>query len=484
MYNFSRQYVFFFLAAISVILTACKKEFLEVEPKGAIVAQDTKDYESLLNTARISASSAISFLGDEVAAQNDYFSGADVYRQRLFEYSNSALLPDQLPELGYLTQNYVFNKIIEEVTQSKGGTEGQKLQIMAEAKAGRALCHLLFVNEFGKPYNEATAKTDLGVPIIIAADVTKNSYKRATVQEVYDFIIKNLNEAIPNLTKPFAHTGKMSKAAAEAILARTYFYMHKYEQAKVHLDNSFAALSDATRTPALYDYNETLGPDGTWLPAAPDAFGPQLMPLASINEDMESIYNVSINSFNINSANTFVTTPHTGALYGVNDFRLQIYSSRELFGEVVFPDGMRRYPRFEAEVGVSLPDMYLMRAELRARMNDLAGAKSDLELLRGKRMPEDEVEVPSVIAASQQNLVIFILQERIREFALKGMRWYDMRRLSTDPVEAYRNSVSYSHKIYDAEGNTVETLTFAPKNLVLKFGKKLLAQHPQLVEND
>lgn len=99
-------------------------------------------------------------------------------------------------------------------------------------------------------------------------------------------------------------------------------------------------------------------------------------------------------------------------------------------------------------------------------------------------MPKDEVEVPSVVAASQQNLVLFILQERTREFALKGMRWYDMRRLCTDQVEAYRNSVSYFHKIYDAGGKAVETLTFAPKNLVLKFGKKLLDQHPQLIEND
>ncbi len=70
-----------------------------------------------------------------------------------------------------------------------------------------------------------------------------------------------------------------------------------------------------------------------------------------------------------------------------------------------------------------------MRAELKARADDLAGAKADLKPLRSKRMPANIVAIPSGIANDKEALVRFILEERIREFAISGMRWMDMRRL-------------------------------------------------------
>ncbi|SKC97794.1 SusD family protein [Chitinophaga ginsengisegetis] len=477
----NRRYILLFLTAVIVVTVSCKKGYLEVEPKGALIAKATQDYEALLNTTKVDPSTAAGFLGDEVAAQQSYFGGASVYRQRLFKYIGDALLPDDLPEMGYLKSNYAFNKIIEEIDASTGGTEQQKAQIMAEAKVGRAVCHLLFLNDFGKPYNEATAATDWGVPIITAADVTKTDYKRATVKEVYEFIINDITEALPNLSKPFSHSLKISKPAAEGILARVYLYMHNYTASREHLDKAFSALTGATKPVGLYDYNVTLSPDGTWQPADPAYFGPALMPNSFLGEDQESILNMSLSTFYIGSANAFVCRPEVAALYDPSDFRLQIYSNTELFGTVIFPNGMRRYPRFSAEVGICLPDMYLMRAELKARANDLAGAKADVELLRANRMPAAAAAVPAGIAANQQQLVRFILEERIREFALKGMRWYDVRRLSTDPV--YSNTINYTHKLYSVTGDVVESYTLTPERLVLKFGRKLTSQHPLLIEN-
>lgn len=475
----NRRYILLFLTTVIVFTASCKKGYLEVEPKGALIAKATQDYEALLNTTKVDPSTAAGFMGDEVGAQQDYFGGASVYRQRLFKYIGDALLPDDLPEMGYLQSNYVFNKIIEEIDASTGGTEQEKARIMAEAKVGRAVCHLLFLNDFGKPYDEATAATDLGVPIITAADVTKTDYERATVKEVYEFIINDITEALPNLSKPFSHPLKISEAAAEGILARVYLYMHNYTASREHLDKAFSALTGATRPVNLYDYNVTLSPDGAWQPVEPEYFGPALMPYSYESE--ESVLNMSITTFYIGSANTFVFRPEVAALYDPSDFRLQVYSDTELFGTVVFPNGMRRYPRFQAEVGICLPDMYLMRAELKARANDLAGAKADVELLRAKRMPAAAVAVPAGIAANQQQLVRFILEERIREFALNGMRWYDMRRLSTDPI--YSNTINYTHKLYSATGEVVESYTLTPERLILKFGRKLTAQHPLLIEN-
>ena len=68
-----------------------------------------------------------------------------------------------------------------------------------EAMAGRAWTYFLLINYYGKPYSAATAATDPGFPIIQVADVTTTTFTRASVQEVYDFIIKDLTTAIPNL---------------------------------------------------------------------------------------------------------------------------------------------------------------------------------------------------------------------------------------------------------------------------------------------
>jgi len=151
---------------------------------------------------------------------------------------------------------------------------------------------------------------------------------------------------------------------------------------------------------------------------------------------------------------------------------------------VVFPRGMRRYSAtlFSGlQVGPSLPDLYLMRAELKARAGDLTGAKSDLEDLRAKRMPANIAAVPANITGNKDALVRFILEERIREFATSGMRWMDMRRLSVDPV--YSNTVKYTHKLYNDAGNVVATYTLKPERFALKFGERMLAQNKGLIEN-
>ena len=122
-----------------------------------------------------------------------------------------------------------------------------------------------------------------------------------------------------------------------------------------------------------------------------------------------------------------------------------------------------------------------MRAELAARANDLAGAKADLELLRANRMPANIAAIPATIASDQVALVKFILEERIREFAGTGLRWFDQRRLSVDPV--YNNTVRYTHETYDTDGNVVATYTLRPERFALKFGQRMITENKGLVEN-
>lgn len=473
-----------FLFILLLIQTSCSKDFLEIEAKGSRIAKTTSDYEQLMNAVSLQALYAPSlYEGDEMAAQQTYMDAATIRSQRLFRYEDRVYDEDQLPsETWYLTSIYTFNKVINEVMQSQGGTDQQKRAILAQAKVGRALCHLYFLNDYSLPYNAATAATDLGVPLLTKADVTQTTFVRASVQESYDFILKDLTDALPDL-EPLTHRRKFSRVAAEFLLGRAYMYITKFDEARTHVDAAFAELSKATIPLALYDYNVVLDPNSSdsWLPDF--GFGLSNYPLAANNTEV--MYNVSMINFQLQQANTYVFSPETAALYDPMDYRLLLFSGTEIFNPAkIFPGGMMRYSAslFSGlEVGPSLPDLYLMRSELKARAGDLTGAKSDLEILRSKRMPANIVAVPANIAGNKEALVRFILEERIREFATSGMRWMDMRRLSVDPV--YSNTVKYTHKLYDDAGNVVATYTLKPERFALKFGERMLAQDKGLVEN-
>lgn len=472
------------LVVLVLLQVSCSKDFLEIEAKGSLIAKTTNDYEQLLNAVSLQVTYAPSlYLGDEMAAQESYMDAAAIRTQRLFRFEDRVYDEDQLPsETWHISTIYTLNKVINEVMQSQDGNEQKKKALLAEAKVGRALCHLYFLNDYSMPYKAATAGTDPGVPLLTKADVTQTTFERATVQQSYDFIINDLTEALPDLG-PLTHRRKFSKVAAEFLLGRVYLHMARFTDARTHIDQAFSELNNAEIPLQLYDYNIVLDPndDNTWYPDF--GFGLSNKPLPAVNTEV--MYNLSMISFQLQQANTYVFSPQTADLYDPADLRLALYSNTEMFNPgSVYPKGMRRYSAAiftGMDVGPSLPDLYLMRAELKARANDLAGARADLEALRAKRMPANIVSVPSGIASDKESLVRFILEERIREFAISGMRWMDMRRLSVDPV--YSNTVKYTHQLYNDAGNVVATYTLKPERFALKFGERMLAENKGLVEN-
>ena len=61
-----------------------------------------------------------------------------------------------------------------------------------------------------------------------------------------------------------------------------------------------------------------------------------------------------------------------------------------------------------------------------------------------------------------------------------GFRWFDMRRLSVDPV--YKATVGTSHSLYSATGAT-STFILRPDRLVLRFPQKIIDSNPGLNNN-
>ncbi|MBV8251518.1 MAG: RagB/SusD family nutrient uptake outer membrane protein [Chitinophaga sp.] len=460
---------------------SCKKSFLEIKPKGKTIAQTTNDYNLLLNNYDLFNidADAQAAMGDEIAAVEPYFSGTDLRTQRLFRWDAVIYEPQQnANEMAVPMRNiYNYNKIINEVLNAAEGTDQQKKSLQAEAMAGRAWTYFLLINYYGKPFNNATSSTDPGFPIITTADVTQTKFTRASVKDVYDFIIKDLTTAIPALPAQTTHRLRMSKAAAEGILGKVYTFMGRFSDALPQLNAAITDMASAAIPVGLYDYNVNFGPGGSFLPIS--FFGPTY---PTIVDDKENLYGKQFINYWTFISDEFVINPQTVALYDPADLRLNFYANTPAFGGNTYPGGMlRRTGPAGIQFGVQVPDLYLLRAECKARLNDLPGAKADVEALRVNRMPSTNASVPTAIASDQKALVKFILEERIREFAVEGFRWFDMRRLSVDPD--FSATVGNVHNVYSSSGQVTQTLTLKPERLVLRFPQKLMNQNPGMENN-
>lgn len=481
-FQYSRWAIFMLL---SIVFISCKKEFLEITPKGKLIAETTNDYNLLLSNldflnvfTEFGSGMAQVPMGDEIAAVEPYFSGASLRTQRLFRWDEIIYEPDQ--DAGEMTvpmQNiYAFNKIITEVPNSTGGTEQQKKSIAAEAMTGRAWTYFLLINYYGKPYNATTSATDPGFPIITKADVTETKFTRASVKDVYDFIVNDLTTAIPNLPAHISSRIRLARSTAEGILGKVYMFMGEFEKALPHLNASIGDLSASSIPVGLYDYNTTFAIGGEFLPIG--LFGPSYPVVTSNKENLYAKQFINAWTF---TNNELVVTSSTASLYGVSDLRLNFYSANAFFGGP-YPNGLlRRIGPIATHFGLTVPDLYLLRAECKARLNDLPGAVADVETLRKNRMPVADASVPAAIASEQVALTKFILDERIREFAVMGYRWFDMRRLSVDPV--YGSTVNYTHTLYNEDGTVNATYTLKPERLTMQLPRKVIAQNPGMENN-
>jgi starch-binding outer membrane protein, SusD/RagB family len=469
------------IAASVQMLGACKKSFLEVVPRGRLVASQTSDYELMLNGLTLlgTGASAQAFLGDEVAGFNPFFDASVARTQRLFKWEADVYDRDQTATemTTYMQWIYLYNKIINEVMESKGGSEQEKKRIRAEALANRAFTNFQLINYFAKPYSASTAAIDPGFPIITASDVTETSFSRGTVQGMYDHIIADLTTAIPDLPAAVQHRVRMSRPGAESLLAKVYIFMGRFNEALPLLNSCLNSLSAAAVPINLYNYNTEFVTGGVFLPV--NQFGPTIPQDPDFREAIfNRIASPGLGQF---TNNALILSPQSASLFATTDQRRRMFISNPYPSGPVYPLGMlRRYGPARIHIGMMLPEIYLFRAECLARANNLTDAVSDLELLRRNRMPLANAAVPAAAQASQIALLNFIMDERIREFALQGHRWYDMRRLSVDPLFGQK---IFTHTVYDQTGAVIATFTSTPERLVMRFPGIVIDQNPGMENN-
>lgn len=437
----------------AALLCGCS-DFLDLKPKGKEIPTTLAQYEGMMNTTLFSnlsnttqnADGSVSpgdepiytiFMGDELTADAESFASLD--RSSLAAYTWQADIFNQEDRSAEWNapyqQIYTYNVIINGVNDATEGSDADKLRVRSEARVGRAYLHFLLAQFFSKPYNEATAATDLCVPIVTEASVGNRSYERNTVKEVYDFVLEELTDACPHLASTTIHRQRIYRAAGYYMLGRVYFNMGRYNEAREALSTAMEATNDNTVGLGLFDYNTKLA-DWGYNPAIGYMFGlTGSYPDNFDDENIEVICNKQISLMNIVFCifPPFVyVKPEYMALYEDDDLRLAFFNDLNYTGSIQYPY-KKRIQRMVYTLAGDIADLYLMLAESQARTGHRAEAEDLLTEFRAHRMPAESAAIPASVV-TDDDLVRFIVDERMREFMMTGLRWFDLRRLWNDPL--------------------------------------------------
>lgn len=449
-----------------ILLPSCNPDnFLEFKPRGKDVPSEWKHYDGLLTQFDmikwdLSDNGTLYFpaLSDEYTTTKSGYDqiGASIGEQgrKCYKYDPDFLYPDDMPaDWGYNANMYTLNLIINNVLKSSGSDEASKLSTQSEARVMRAWILFRVAQIYLKPYNEATAATDHGLPIITVANTLQETFNRATVKELYDFITTEMEESCGNIKNSTAYTFRTERPEAYAMLGTVYQYMKKYDKSleAMRLAKRYA---DEAKSMQFYNLNT-------------------MEPATILYDGVYHFKNIEYMR-NLVGFNTLVVY-----YYPFYYIQSSVFAKSKYFALYSATD--RRQYRFLNEngnqrvvkgnntpMGITSYGLLLTLAEAEARVGDMESAKADLYELRKYRMPVADAPVPSSID-TKDKLIRFCVEENIREHLGDGLFYFDMKRLWSDPLFADLKP-DYCHEII----GTSEKYPFTEAQLEVKIPEAVL----------
>jgi len=452
------KYIAAQLILCCMVLSGCDK-YLDVEPKGKQLLKTTNDFDLWLNsqvlTTETNSDNIMNYMTDNIDLQN-----LNTPPTTLAEliYTWAPQFTTDVSSATYLWGEHyrrisLFNTVLLGIDAAGGGTASQKSSIKAEALLGRAHSYFYLVNEYAKPYNAATAATDLAVPYITSDDVSQKTLARSTAAEIYQHIIDDINTAIPNLPDDNSNARfRGSKAAAYSVLARIYLYRREYSEAQRYaelaLTSTHATMIDYT-TPATF-------PTTTNVVSHPDVIYGRASAAAGLplSAELKSMFATN------DARRTVLYYNWAGTTRGATLFYAAAVT-----------------PAFQlTNSGTTVQEMRLIAAECAARSNDLAKALANLNEVRRNRYTGTPITSRDFSSTSQEEVLTEALAERRRELPFHGLRWFDMRRFDMEnrmPVVTRTN----------AQNTVVATLEPHSSKYTLQVPIQVLAFNPDMIQN-
>ncbi len=216
----------------AMVLSSCDK-LLEYDPGDVIIAEDAlntpEDAQRLLNSnydvlanlynGRLQAVGEL--MTENMAIPNNNNDLTSVYNRstNFFTGYTNGVYTD------FYRAVYRGNILLENFDLIEGLSETERRRMEAEVRFIRALCHWQVVKLWAQPYGYTPDNSHLGIPI--RDEASQTPLPRATVNDVYEFILDDLDFARQNL--PAENGNYANRYAAFALSAHVHFVMNDFE---------------------------------------------------------------------------------------------------------------------------------------------------------------------------------------------------------------------------------------------------------------
>jgi hypothetical protein len=390
-----------------IIFSSCRK-YLDIKPDNSLVVPTTlNDCRLLLDDYGI-MNSGYPFVGEAAAdnyyySDNDFSSFTDIDIKENYLWAPQAQYKNQW----YGTYRIIYNANLVLQVLSKLPNSGEEYNnLKGSALFFRAFGYYHLTQLYTKPYDVTTAGTDLGLPLRLSPDVD-DKIQRASLQQTYDQIFSDLNAAVDLLPLHTDIKSRPNKIAAYGALARAYLAIQNYIIAGNMADESLKRYS------TLMDYKNL---------TRITLFNPEVIFQANANGP-SSLFGPTVVKVDEGLRNSYQANDRRSILF----FRANTGGNAGTFSFIGSYNGAASSSLF---TGIATDELYLIRAECRARAGNATLAMDDLNTLLRNRYDNTYVNLTAINA---DDALAKILTERRKELIFRNQRWTDLRRLNKDP---------------------------------------------------
>ena len=457
--------------------------YIDITPKGAVTVDSARQYyELIVNPMRCYYPTAFAYLTDDAWSKESNILGYESTSLNGINFTFNEQADRTLLSDNNLYENmyaYILrmNLILGNIDDTEGSQELKTLA-KAEARTFRAFDHFVAVNTYAKAYDPATAEQDGGVCIMDHYDLEAVPQK-ATVAQVYDFIIRELEESVGLLQEKPSNIYHPNRAYGYGLLAQVYLFHRDWAKAKEAAEMSLKLNS------SLVDYNVIKAAGGV----------ARCKDYNRDNNPEVLSYMWMGSGWTLEEATLYyygLISPELKQLFEENDLRYSLFL-RDTGTSIVnwFDAGCGAAiwtPATTSErftymtVGMRTAEVYLIAAEANARLGNLDAAADYVNRLRAKRISGERTAIAT--PASQKEMVDQIITERRKELLFGFHRFFDLKRLNTEPE--YQKTVTRTFPVVNvSETYPQRTYTLRPDSrlYIIPFPRSARDKNPNLTLN-
>lgn len=321
--------------------------------------------------------------------------------------------------------------------------------VKGQAHFLRAFYYFWLTNMYGQPYNPNTSATELGVPIKTTKEVEDIKFKRNTVKECYEQIVTDLLAAEKELHNAQSIKRKSiyraDSVSAQMLLSRVYLYMQDWNKAAEY------AQKVIKKYPELENLNEVKtgfasieNPETIFSMGGDDL--PQILYNGRQGVTLTSdLYNTYVDNDLRKSQWYWVY----GDFIGVTKSAQTQNTHQPTEANYYYINFGSKQRPISSLFWLRSGEAYLNLAEAQAYLGNEKEARAAINELRKNRFATSAFD--KEITSTGDQLIKDIRQERKRELACEGQRWFDLRRYRVCQVLPEKFSITHYFSIYKSD---------------------------------